>query len=147
MPWSQSRRSCWRAPTLKPRMHGPLCFLPFFLQYIPLQVKYQAEEFLVKNLDALVPEHEELLARSHSEPSVPSPLLVSPCPLPVLLLYPRPLQVKYQAEEFLVKNLDALVPEHEELLARSHSDFVRTLFPPPETGKAVKAVSLGKRFK
>ncbi|CAI5519690.1 unnamed protein product [Closterium sp. Naga37s-1] len=73
-------------------MHGPLCFLPFFLQYIPLQVKYQAEEFLVKNLDALV-------------------------------------------------------PEHEELLARSHSDFVRTLFPPPETGKAVKAVSLGKRFK
>ncbi|CAI7878018.1 unnamed protein product, partial [Closterium sp. NIES-54] len=56
-------------------------------------------------------------------------------------------KVKYQAEEFLVKNLDALVPEHEELLARSHSDFVRTLFPPPETGKAVKAVSLGKRFK
>ncbi|CAI5941829.1 unnamed protein product [Closterium sp. NIES-65] len=55
--------------------------------------------------------------------------------------------VKYQAEEFLVKNLDALVPEHEELLARSHSAFVRTLFPPPETGKAGKAVSLGKRFK
>ncbi|CAI6005151.1 unnamed protein product [Closterium sp. NIES-65] len=56
-------------------------------------------------------------------------------------------KVKYQAEEFLVKNLDALVPEHEELLARSHSAFVRTLFPPPETGKAGKAVSLGKRFK
>ncbi|CAI5480409.1 unnamed protein product [Closterium sp. Yama58-4] len=56
-------------------------------------------------------------------------------------------KVKYQAEEFLVKNLDALVPEHEELLARSHSAFVRTLFPPPATAKAVKAVSLGKRFK
>ncbi|GJP43891.1 hypothetical protein CLOM_g3291 [Closterium sp. NIES-68] len=56
-------------------------------------------------------------------------------------------KVKYQAEEFLVKNLDAIVPEHEELLSRSHCAFVRTLFPPPATGKAGKAVSLGKRFK
>ncbi|CAI7778822.1 unnamed protein product [Closterium sp. NIES-53] len=39
----------------------------FSVKHYAGKVKYQAEEFLVKNLDALVPEQEELLARSHFE--------------------------------------------------------------------------------
>ncbi|GJP44698.1 hypothetical protein CLOM_g4059 [Closterium sp. NIES-68] len=56
-------------------------------------------------------------------------------------------QVKYLTDEFLVKNMDAVVPEHEALLGNSAHAYIAQLF--PQDAEASKAAfnSLGKRFK
>ncbi|CAI7776124.1 unnamed protein product [Closterium sp. NIES-54] len=66
-------------------------------------------------------------------------------------------RVKYSTTDFISKNLDAVVSEHEALLQKSTDPFVAALFPiaPEEVkegggkgGKATtKFASLGKSFK
>lgn len=60
-----------------------------------------------------------------------------------------PLQVQYQSEQFLDKNKDYVVAEHQELLSASTCPFVSGLFPrlPEETSKSSKFSSIGARFK
>ena len=69
--------------------------------------------------------------------------------------------VTYRTENFLVKNKDFIVAEHEALLASSSQDFVRALFPTddapeangngravtPGGGSSYKFSSVGSRFK
>ncbi|CAI5519231.1 unnamed protein product [Closterium sp. Naga37s-1] len=61
-------------------------------------------------------------------------------------------QVKYSTAEFISKNMDAVVSEHEVLLQKSTDPFVAALFPPaPPDDKAGKATSkfasLARSFK
>ncbi|CAI7925744.1 unnamed protein product [Closterium sp. NIES-54] len=61
-------------------------------------------------------------------------------------------QVKYSTAEFISKNMDAVVSEHEVLLQKSADPFVAALFPPtPPDDKAGKATSkfasLARSFK
>jgi myosin-5 len=58
-------------------------------------------------------------------------------------------QVLYQSAQFLDKNKDYVVPEHQDLLAASKCTFVAGLFPPlpEETAKSSKFASIGSRFK
>ncbi|KAK2402813.1 Myosin family protein with Dil domain-containing protein [Trifolium repens] len=58
-------------------------------------------------------------------------------------------EVTYQSDQFLDKNKDYVVPEHQDLLIASKCPFVSDLFPPlPEdTSKSSKFSSLGSRFK
>ncbi|KAI0494609.1 hypothetical protein KFK09_024750 [Dendrobium nobile] len=58
-------------------------------------------------------------------------------------------EVQYQSEQFLDKNKDYVVAEHQELLSDSKCPFVSGLFPPlPEdTSKSSKFSSIGARFK
>ncbi|CAN1233427.1 XI-E [Linum perenne] len=58
-------------------------------------------------------------------------------------------EVQYQSEQFLDKNKDYVVAEHQELLGASKCQFVAGLFPPPpeETSKSSKFSSIGSRFK
>lgn len=62
-------------------------------------------------------------------------------------------QVQYQSEQFLDKNKDYVVPEHQDLLSASKCSFVEGLFPPePEentksSNKSAKFSSIGSRFK
>ncbi|KAJ4953949.1 hypothetical protein NE237_030781 [Protea cynaroides] len=57
--------------------------------------------------------------------------------------------VTYQADQFLDKNKDYVVAEHQELLTVSKCPFVAGLFPPlpEESSKASKFSSIGSRFK
>ncbi|XP_039022460.1 myosin-11-like [Hibiscus syriacus] len=57
--------------------------------------------------------------------------------------------VQYQSDQFLDKNKDYVVPEHQDLLSASKCSFVAGLFPPlPEgTSKSSKFSSIGSRFK
>ncbi|KAE8720964.1 Myosin-5 [Hibiscus syriacus] len=57
--------------------------------------------------------------------------------------------VLYQSEQFLDKNKDYVVPEHQDLLSASKCSFVAGLFPPlpEETSKSSKFSSIGSRFK
>ncbi|KAJ6964197.1 myosin-12-like [Populus alba x Populus x berolinensis] len=57
--------------------------------------------------------------------------------------------VTYQAEQFLDKNKDYVVAEHQALLDASRCPFVANLFPPlpEETSKQSKFSSIGTRFK
>lgn len=59
------------------------------------------------------------------------------------------LQVMYQSDQFLDKNKDYVVPEHQDLLSASNCPFVAGLFPPlpEETSKSSKFSSIGSRFK
>lgn len=59
------------------------------------------------------------------------------------------LQVTYQADQFLDKNKDYVVAEHQALLNASKCPFVANLFPPlpEETSKQSKFSSIGTRFK
>ena len=59
------------------------------------------------------------------------------------------LQVMYQSDQFLDKNKDYVVPEHQDLLSASKCPFVSGLFPqlPEETSKSSKFSSIGSRFK
>ncbi|PKA61180.1 hypothetical protein AXF42_Ash006076 [Apostasia shenzhenica] len=59
------------------------------------------------------------------------------------------LQVQYQSDQFLDKNKDYVVAEHQELLSASKCPFVSSLFPalPEETSKSSKFSSIGTRFK
>lgn len=58
-------------------------------------------------------------------------------------------QVLYQSDQFLEKNKDYVVPEHQDLLNSSKCPFVAGLFPPlsEETSKNSKFSSIGSRFK
>ncbi|CAN6478842.1 unnamed protein product [Victoria cruziana] len=58
-------------------------------------------------------------------------------------------EVMYQADQFLDKNKDYVVPEHQELLSNSKCSFVGVLFPPvrEESAKSAKFSSIGSRFK
>lgn len=58
-------------------------------------------------------------------------------------------QVTYQADQFLDKNKDYVVAEHQALLNSSRCPFVANLFPPlpEETSKQSKFSSIGTRFK
>ncbi|XP_044466154.1 myosin-12 [Mangifera indica] len=57
--------------------------------------------------------------------------------------------VTYQADQFLDKNKDYVVAEHQALLNASNCSFVANLFPPlpEETSKQSKFSSIGTRFK
>ncbi|KAG7030324.1 Myosin-11 [Cucurbita argyrosperma subsp. argyrosperma] len=58
-------------------------------------------------------------------------------------------EVLYQSEQFLDKNKDYVVPEHQDLLGASKCPFVAGLFPPlkEESAKSSKFSSIGSRFK
>ncbi|OAY78406.1 Myosin-11 [Ananas comosus] len=58
-------------------------------------------------------------------------------------------QVIYQSDQFLDKNKDYVVAEHQDLLSTSKCPFVSGLFPllPEETSKSSKFSSIGSRFK
>ncbi|XVF06361.1 hypothetical protein REPUB_Repub06bG0041500 [Reevesia pubescens] len=58
-------------------------------------------------------------------------------------------EVLYQSDQFLDKNKDYVVPEHQDLLNASNCPFVAGLFPPlpEETSKSSKFSSIGSRFK
>ncbi|KAK6150259.1 hypothetical protein DH2020_017784 [Rehmannia glutinosa] len=62
-------------------------------------------------------------------------------------------EVQYQSNQFLDKNKDYVVPEHQDLLTASKCPFVAALFPPlPEemtkaSNKSSKFSSIGSRFK
>ncbi|GAV66769.1 Myosin_head domain-containing protein/IQ domain-containing protein/DIL domain-containing protein/Myosin_N domain-containing protein [Cephalotus follicularis] len=58
-------------------------------------------------------------------------------------------EVQYQSDQFLDKNKDYVVPEHQDLLGASTCSFVAGLFPPlpEETSKSSKFSSIGSRFK
>ncbi|XP_030534942.1 myosin-11 [Rhodamnia argentea] len=58
-------------------------------------------------------------------------------------------EVLYQSDQFLDKNKDYVVPEHQDLLSASQCSFVAGLFPPlpEETSKSSKFSSIGSRFK
>ncbi|KAL6606931.1 hypothetical protein ACP70R_042584 [Stipagrostis hirtigluma subsp. patula] len=58
-------------------------------------------------------------------------------------------EVLYQSEQFLDKNKDYVVAEHQELLSASKCSFISGLFPPlpEETSKSSKFSSIGARFK
>ncbi|XP_042517474.1 myosin-9-like [Macadamia integrifolia] len=58
-------------------------------------------------------------------------------------------EVLYQSDQFLDKNKDYVVPEHQDLLSASKCPFVAGLFPtiPEETTKSSKFSSIGSRFK
>ncbi|KAF5746964.1 Myosin family protein with Dil domain [Tripterygium wilfordii] len=58
-------------------------------------------------------------------------------------------EVLYQSDQFLDKNKDYVVPEHQDLLGASKCPFVAGLFPPlpEETSKSSKFSSIGSRFK
>ncbi|KAL5566910.1 hypothetical protein UlMin_030074 [Ulmus minor] len=58
-------------------------------------------------------------------------------------------EVLYQSDQFLDKNKDYVVPEHQDLLGVSKCSFVAGLFPPlkEETSKSSKFSSIGSRFK
>lgn len=58
-------------------------------------------------------------------------------------------QVQYQSDQFLDKNKDYVVREHQDLLSASKCSFVSGLFPPlsEETSKSSKFSSIGSRFK
>lgn len=57
--------------------------------------------------------------------------------------------VTYLADQFLDKNKDYVVAEHQDLLTASKCPFVANLFPalPEETSKQSKFSSIGTRFK
>ncbi|KAD0611557.1 hypothetical protein E3N88_43986 [Mikania micrantha] len=58
-------------------------------------------------------------------------------------------EVQYQSDQFLDKNKDYVVPEHQDLLSISKCSFVAGLFPPvaEESSKSSKFSSIGSRFK
>ncbi|XP_028790296.1 myosin-11-like [Neltuma alba] len=58
-------------------------------------------------------------------------------------------EVLYQSDQFLDKNKDYVVPEHQDLLGASKCPFVAGLFPPlpEETSKSSKFSSIASRFK
>ncbi|KAJ8432526.1 hypothetical protein Cgig2_030318 [Carnegiea gigantea] len=58
-------------------------------------------------------------------------------------------EVTYQADQFLDKNKDYVIAEHQDLLQASKCTFVSALFPPlpEETSKSSKFSSIGSRFK
>ncbi|XP_039162818.1 myosin-11 [Eucalyptus grandis] len=58
-------------------------------------------------------------------------------------------EVQYQSDQFLDKNKDYVVPEHQDLLSTSRCSFIASLFPPlsEDLAKSAKFSSLGSRFK
>ncbi|XWS31463.1 hypothetical protein CRYUN_Cryun23aG0078300 [Craigia yunnanensis] len=58
-------------------------------------------------------------------------------------------EVQYQCDQFLDKNRDYVVPEHQDLLSASKCSFIAGLFPllSEETAKSGKFSSIGSRFK
>ena len=64
----------------------------------------------------------------------------------LILLFAK---VTYQANQFLDKNKDYVIAEHQDLLTASKCSFVRGLFPQlqEESSKSSKFSSIGSRFK
>lgn len=59
-----------------------------------------------------------------------------------------PFQVQYQSDQFLDKNKDYVIAEHQDLLGASKCPFVVGLFPKlEETSKSSKFSSIGSRVK
>ncbi|KAL7582247.1 hypothetical protein Lser_V15G41794 [Lactuca serriola] len=62
-------------------------------------------------------------------------------------------EVQYQSEQFLDKNKDYVVPEHQDMLTASKCLFISSLFPPlaeettKSSNKSSKFSSIGSRFK
>ncbi|KAL8166655.1 hypothetical protein V2J09_008154 [Rumex salicifolius] len=61
-------------------------------------------------------------------------------------------EVLYQPDQFLDKNKDYVVPEHQDMLSASKCQFVAGLFPPiveetPKSNKSTKFSSIGSSFK
>ncbi|KAF8042929.1 hypothetical protein BT93_A1303 [Corymbia citriodora subsp. variegata] len=58
-------------------------------------------------------------------------------------------EVQYQSDQFLDKNKDYVVPEHQDLLSTSRCSFIASLFPrlSEDLAKSAKFSSLGSRFK
>lgn len=58
-------------------------------------------------------------------------------------------EVQYQSDQFIDKNKDYIVLEHQDLLSASKCSFIANLFPPlpEETSKFTKFSSIGSRFK
>ncbi|KAK9732887.1 hypothetical protein RND81_04G029800 [Saponaria officinalis] len=62
-------------------------------------------------------------------------------------------EVLYQSDQFLDKNKDYVVPEHQDLLTSSRCSFIAGLFPPvaeettKSSNKSTKFSSIGSRFK
>lgn len=67
----------------------------------------------------------------------------------IVLIFYLCFQVMYQSDQFLDKNKDYVVAEHQDLLSASKCLFVSGLFPPipEETTKSSKFSSIGSRFK
>lgn len=57
----------------------------------------------------------------------------------------RPVQVTYQCDNFLDKNKDFVVAEHQSLLQASSQEFLATLFPPPPPEVGVPAGCVWQR--
>jgi hypothetical protein len=58
------------------------------------------------------------------------------------------MQVTYQTDLFLDKNIDYAVNEHQVLLHASRCSFVSSIFPPSEeSAKSTKFTSIGSSFK
>lgn len=78
--------------------------------------------------------------------------LLLPPPLSFLKFHCHVTQVLYQPDQFLEKNKDYVVPEHQDMLSASKCPFVAGLFPPvlgetPKSSKNAKFSSIGSRFK
>lgn len=56
-------------------------------------------------------------------------------------------QVQYQSDQFLDKNKDYVVAEHQDMLNASKCSFVAGLFPHPKESSKSKFSSIGTRFK
>lgn len=74
---------------------------------------------------------------------------LSLCVSPKWCYFCTSFQVQYQSEQFIDKNKDYVVPEHQDMLSTSKCSFVSGLFPPlsEETAKSAKFSSIGSRFK
>lgn len=106
----------------------------------PLQVASPADAVSASSLCCLDP------------PPPPHPVCFWCSSHACLLLRPAG-AVTYKTDNFLSKNRDFVVAEHQALLGASSAPFVRGLFPPDEDGGAGKAQSsyrfssVGSRFK
>lgn len=76
------------------------------------------------------------------------------CPeIRVVYIYPKNIelsfQVTYQTEQFLEKNKDYVVAEHQALLGASMCTFIADLFPPlmEDANKQSKFSSIASQFK